>query len=184
MMRMALLVFSLLLSVAAALANPPETREALDIRSRLELFVDDYLIGSMEGVNLMLQEPQSAGKVLSFDKPWEGSTSAYHTVFKDGDLYRMYYRGSSHAGYPIPSLSEPGVEIIPEHTEVACYIESRDGLTWTRPNLGLIEFEGSKENNIIWDDQGDGGHNFAPFKDGNPAAAASERYKALELRHE
>ena len=36
MMRTALLVFSLLLSVAAALANPAEHTEALDIGSRLE----------------------------------------------------------------------------------------------------------------------------------------------------
>ena len=49
MMRKALLVFSLLLSVAAASANPPETTEALDIGSRLELFVDEYLIDRLEG---------------------------------------------------------------------------------------------------------------------------------------
>ncbi len=28
------------------------------------------------------------------DAPWEGNTSGYHTVFKDDDIYRMYYRGS------------------------------------------------------------------------------------------
>ena len=154
------------LAANSTLSGQEGSAELLDIGSRLELFADDYLIESLVGVNLMLQEPQSAA-------------SSYHTVFKDGDLYRMYYRGSSHAGYPIPSLLEPGVEIIPEHTEVACYIESRDGHTWTRPALGLLEFEGSKENNIIWNGQSEGGHNFAPFKDGNPAASASGRYKAL-----
>ena len=63
MMRTALLVFSLLASVAAALANPAETTEALDIGSRLELFVDDYLIDRLVGARLALGHPQPAGIV-------------------------------------------------------------------------------------------------------------------------
>ena len=31
-----------------------------------------------------------------------------------------------------------------------CYAESDDGVHWTRPNLGMIEFAGSKQNNNIW----------------------------------
>ena len=30
-----------------------------------------------------------------------------------------------------------------------CYAESADGLAWTRPDLGLIEFRGTKANNIV-----------------------------------
>jgi hypothetical protein len=30
-----------------------------------------------------------------------------------------------------------------------CYFESKDGTTWERPKLGLVEFEGSKENNLV-----------------------------------
>ena len=171
----------LLLALGQPLAEGAEEEEeqTLDIGSRLELFVDDYLIESMEGLRLQLQKPQSAGKVLNFDKPWEGTTSAYQTVFKDGDIYRMYYRGSSHAGYTFPSLLEPGEEAIPEHEQVACYVESKDGIHWTRPSLGLIEFQGSKDNNIVWIGNQNGGHNFAPFKDANPAAQDSQRYKAV-----
>ncbi len=148
-----------------------------EIGSRLELFVDDYLIEHTDGVHLQLQEPNPAGKILTFDKPWEGTTSLYHTVFKDGDIYRMYYRGSSHDGYSNPAFVAPGETVIPVHPEVGCYLESKDGITWTRPSLGLIEYEGSKDNNIVW--IGKGSHNFAPFKDGNPKAKASEQYKAL-----
>jgi hypothetical protein len=43
--------------------------------------------------------------------------------------------------------------------------------------LGLVEFQGSKENNIIY--RGIEAHNFAPFHDANPAAQPEERYKAL-----
>ena len=58
-----------------------------------------------------------------------------------------------------------------------CYAESRDGIHWTKPVLGLFEFGGSKQNNIVWD--GIGTHNFTPFKDANPSASAQAKYKAL-----
>jgi len=156
-----------------------DSTSPLKIGSRLELFVDDYVIESMDGVRLRLQTPQPAGIVMNHDKPWEGTTSAFHTVFQDGDLFRMYYRGSSHDGYTIQSLMKPGEKPIPEHEQVACYAESRDGIHWTRPSLGLIEFEGSKDNNIVWSGSRAGGHNFSPFKDGNPDAPDSQRYKAV-----
>ena len=38
---------------------------------------------------------------------------------------------------------------------MTCYAESKDGLRWTKPELGLFEFDGSKENNIVWDGRGD-----------------------------
>ena len=159
-------LLSMILVCTWVQAGEIEEEKPLEIGSRLELFVDDYLIEFTDGVELQLQEPASAGKILTFDKPWEGTTSLYHTVFKDGDIYRMYYRGSSHDGYSNPAFVGPGETVIPVHPEVGCYIESKDGITWTRPSLGLIEFEGSKDNNIVW--IGKGGHNFAPFKDGNP----------------
>ena len=149
-----------------------------DLDSRLELFVDDYLIDSLEGLELKLHTPRRAGKVMVFDRPWEGVTSgSTAVVFQDGDLYRMYYRGSSHAGYAVESLLEPGEVVIPEHPYTACYAESRDGIHWTRPSLGIIEYEGSRDNNIVWMGKGTGA--FLPFKDSNPGAPASELYKAV-----
>ena len=86
-----LALITLLLTLGQPLAEGAEGDEGqpLEIGSRLELFVDDYLIESMDGLRFQLQKPQSGGKVLSFDKPWEGTTSLYQTVFKDGDIYRM-----------------------------------------------------------------------------------------------
>lgn len=150
---------------------------AIDIGSRRELFVDDLLIESAGGVRLQLHRPRPAGKALIFDKPWEGNTSLYVTVFEDGDRYRMYYRGSVHPDYVIRSKVRPGETIPADHPQLTAYAESRDGIQWTKPSLGLFEFNGSKENSIIW--MGEGAHNFAPFKDTNPAAPPSERYKAL-----
>ncbi len=57
--------------------------------------------------------------------------------------------------------------------------ESDDGIRWTRPKLGLFEFGGSKENNIVWGAAGGRAHNFTPFRDANPACAPDARYKAF-----
>ena len=102
--------------------------------------------------------------VLTTDKPWEGPDSAYFTIFQDGPRFRLYYRGSS-------ALRDNSEQ------QVTCYAESTDGIHFVRPNLGLHEFNGSKENNIIL--TGVPSHNFSPFLDTNPAAKPDERYKAL-----
>ena len=167
----------LLACSAASAADRPAPAAPVEVGARLELFVDDFLIDSMKGVQLKLHEPRPAGVVFRFDQPWEGVTCGYVTVFKDGDIYRMYYRGSSDPSYTIKQGVRPDERVIPLHDQFACYAESRDGITWTRPNLGLFEFNGSKDNNIIWTSAGS--HNFSPFKDDNPAAPPDQRYKAV-----
>ena len=34
-----------------------------------------------------------------------------------------------------------------------CYAESDDGVFWLRPSLGLVEYQGSKDNSILWQRQ-------------------------------
>lgn len=138
------------------------------VGSRLELFVDGAVVGELRGqAELRLHHPVPREVAFVTDRPWEGNTSAYFTVFRDGPLLRMYYRGSHFD-------TSRGESAHPEYT---CYAESRDGVGWTRPVLGLVEFEGSKENNIVW--AGPGTHNFTPFKDTNPEAPPERRYKAV-----
>jgi len=140
---------------------------AVEIGQRRELFVDHHLIEDVTGeAKLEVQQAEPHEVVLVTDEPWEGNTCAYYTIFQDGDLYRMYYRGS-HSGNVGPK----------PHPEFACYAESKDGIHWTKPELGLFEFAGSKQNNIVW--QGVGTHNFTPFIDTNPRCKEAEKYKAI-----
>jgi hypothetical protein len=60
---------------------------------------------------------------------------------------------------------------------VTCYAESNDGIHWHKPDLGLVEFAGSMQNNIIL--QGLGTHNFIAFRDENPNCPVNARYKGL-----
>lgn len=145
-----------------------QAEELLKVGNSRELFVDDYLIGELKGsVERKLQLPEPREVVLETDKPWEGNTSGYFTLFQDGDLYRMIYRGWHHEEKSLKAL----------HPEVTCYAESKDGIHWVKPELGLFEYEGSKANNIIL--MGPESHNFTPFKDDNPDARPEAKYKAV-----
>ncbi len=162
----AILVIAIALILAQAACADP-----VDIGSRRELLIDDYLIDTMKNVTLKLHEPVPREIAIVHDEPWEGSGCGYHTIFQDGDLYRMYYKSWEH-----PANPDTGGK---GHPLYAAYAESTDGKTWIKPKLGLHEVHGTKENNLVL--VGDGGHCFTPFIDGNPAATPETRYKAVSL---
>jgi hypothetical protein len=114
--------------VVAAVAQ--QNVAPLKIGNDLQLFVDDYLIDSMTGAELVLQSPQPAGVAIRFDKPWEGNVSAYVSVFRGGDKYRMYYRGASAPDYVRKSALKSDEVISPSHVNLTCYAESTDGVVW------------------------------------------------------
>ena len=153
-----MLTWLLALLLADPSASPPPTRE---------LFVDKALIESMDNAELLLAEPRDEGAVLQFDRPWEGLFSGYATIIRDGDLLRLYYRGH-------PDSSKDG-----STSEAICYAESRDGRTWTKPNLGLYTVLGTRDNNVVLADAAPVTHNFCPFLDRNPAATPDQRFKGL-----
>lgn len=159
----------LILASVLVLAQP------VDIGSRLELMADDYLIDSMAGAaTLRLHHPVPREVAIVHDQPWEGSMCDYHTVFKDGDVFRMYYTA-------VNVVVEPEGGITDTHPMYCCYAESRDGIHWEKPNLGLFEFDGSKNNSIVW--AGEGAHDFDPFIDTNPACPPEAKYKCVAQAH-
>jgi hypothetical protein len=84
-----ILLPAILLAATAAHAQEP-----IDIGTRRELFVDRHLIDRLANAELRMHRPSAREMVFVADAPWEGNTSAYFTIFQDGPLYRMYYRGS------------------------------------------------------------------------------------------
>lgn len=172
------------LAITAAAWVPTSTLRAaeaggpLALGSRRELFIDDFLIERLTGqASQRMHEPQAREIAVSHDAPWEGSGSGYQSVFQDGNLYRLYYRGSQ-------LDIRPGKSLENAHPHFLCYAESDDGITWRKPELGLHEFQGSKANNIILAPGQTPGVNADPghpaiFKDENPAASADARYKAF-----
>lgn len=159
------LLLGYLMCAGVCLGGEGHEQAVVEVGSRRELFVDHHLIDRLQGARLRLHPPQPREVVLRFDRPWEGIYSGYETVLKDDDVYRFYYRG-----LPVPRHAL--------HTEVTCVAESRDGIQWTKPKLGLFEVHGTKDNNVVLA-RSRGCHNFAPFIDANPAAPADQKYKAL-----
>lgn len=142
--------------------------EVVDLGSRRELFADGWLVERMSGaMGLRLHTPQPAGVAIRFDAPWEGAFAGYVTVFRDGSVYRMYYRG-------LPVAGRDG-----STNEVTAYAESADGVTWRKPALGLFEVFGTRSNNVVLAGQAPFSHNFAPFLDTRPGRPEGERLKAL-----
>ena len=120
-------------------------QEPIDIGSRWELFVDDYLIDGLSGeARVILHHPTPQEVAIVYDEPWEGNGCNYHSVFQDGDLYRLYYLANQY--------TTTGGRFITPHPIYLCYAESENGIHWRKPELGLIEFKGSKKNNIMWAD--------------------------------
>ncbi len=161
-----------LLSVVSCGAQTQGEEGVCNIGSRLELFVDEYMIESMDGVTRELHSPQRENVAIKFDSPWDGATSHHVTVFQDGDLYRMYYQGG-------PCDAQGVLE-----NARTCYAESRDGIRFRKPNLGLYrdDHTGTMDNNIVLMRSPQWWHacdNLAVFRDTNPNCPPEARYKAV-----
>lgn len=166
-MKILVLLFSLLVS-SVCFVGSTDAADAVTIGDRRELFVDHFLLEKLNGTRLQLHAPRDEGVTFVFDKPWEGLFSGYATIvpLEDGRL-RAYYRGKAVA-------NADGSE-----EEVTCCAESSDGRTWTKPDLGIYEVMGTRENNVVLMNAHTACHNFSPFLDTRPGVTEGERFKAL-----
>ena len=128
-----------------------------------QLFVDDWWIAEARGVDAVLHAPERREVALAPEHPWEAGGLSYLTAIRDGDTIRGWYRAD-------PVLQDS------DFKSITCYAESDDGIHWTKPDLGVVEFQGSTRNNIVWTEPG---INFAPFKDNNPECNEDQRYKGI-----
>ncbi|MBG86351.1 MAG: hypothetical protein CMO80_05555 [Verrucomicrobiales bacterium] len=146
--------------------------EPIDIGDRRELFVDDLLIGEMNGTRLKLHEPQQLRRVPP--RPF----GHYATVLKDGEKLRFYYRGDKTPG----AHWRNGWGKYHEG-EITLYAESTDGgIHWKEPNLGIHDVPAIPKGNVVLDMGPDTflvTHNFTPFIDTRPGVPAAERYKGV-----
>jgi len=143
----------------------------ISIGGNRECFFDDYLLDTERTTaEFRVHHPIRKSAVLTHEEPWEGPSCDFHNFFYDEEygFWRMYYNGF---GF------KPQVDI--------CYAESKDGIHWEKPKLGICVFEGSTENNIILSHRSEfencrfGLDNFFVFKDENPACKPDEKYKGV-----
>ncbi len=136
-----------------------------DIGTDRQLFVDDYWIEQIRDAKRVLHEPVARNIAIDGDKPWDNDSTCCGKFIYDDGKYRAWYRCDH----------DRELRTTRSGSDTA-YAESDDGINWTKPNLGIFEVNGSKDNNIVW--MGPGA-NVTPFKDLNPDAPDDERYKAV-----
>ena len=115
------------------------------------------------------------------ENPWERRfDNLYGNIVFDPHrgLYQCWYSpfivAHSAHGMTLPQRLSSPFEGHAEQEMGVCYAQSRDGITWEKPNLGLVEYEGSERNNLVMR----GVHGSGIFRD-DSEEDASRRYKAL-----
>ena len=135
------------------------------IGSRIEPLVDDFLIDRLEGTEQVLHHPERREVVLECNKSWESDIAGFNSIVTLEDRIRLYYRASIDGNTT-------------EDFQRIAVAESYDnGLSFVRPDLDMVEFEGSRKNNLIA--IGEQPIVPPPFIDMNPACRENERFKGL-----
>lgn len=169
-------------SSAIVVVGMADAEEPIEIGSRRELLVDHYLIAKLTHARLTLHRPQAREIAMRFDEPWEGNTSGYPTIMRDGDVLKMIYRGHR--------MVWDGGRLRMSHSPVVCYAESQDGITWQKPEVRKFPLLGSMAkqvadplaNNIVWPGSSYSG-TFVPFLDTHPRCPPEEKFKAVGGNH-
>ena len=134
----------------------------------LYLFVDDHWIAEQAGLVRIVNRPEVLPEPIIWpDDPKTQQDCAWGNVIREPDgRFRLWYctmamganglgghemaragvwgRGNDFSFHPRSDADLPEV-----YHMLGKYAESADGVRWVKPELGLIEFRGSKNNNIV-----------------------------------
>lgn len=108
---------------------------------------DQVSIPHSQNLRLEMRAPAKhpANPVLARGEP--GTPDAmgvqfYGSIIREGGKYRLWY----------VAFDDNTANKVASSRWRAAYAESEDGLKWTKPNLGLVEYGGNKNNNLILTD--------------------------------
>ena len=132
------------LAVGGAAILGSSQAAGVEIGHRKQLFIDDRVVESTRSVTRRLHrlERHPDNPVLVGDRPWERwlvSPNGRAVLF-DGETgeFKMWYMASR------PEEGAPG-----GFRYKVGYAVSQDGINWSKPNLGQVDWEGSRDNNLI-----------------------------------
>jgi len=124
------------LSAGRLLPAPP-----LEIGATKQLLIDDHVVESLDGVFRVLNQPEKyeGNPVIQLHPPQpvggKELVIAQGSVIYDEKekLFKMWYEGATYDW----------------KNNVVAYAYSQDGFHWTLPDLGLVQYNGSRRNNIV-----------------------------------
>jgi hypothetical protein len=107
---------------------------AENIGGAKRLFIDDRIISSLGGAKRVFKPAVKTGPLLSASTAWETRRSlAYPTVRREGvRSWKMWYRAGTPSG-----------------ERAICYATSMDGVSWTKPKLGIYPHNGGNNNIVL-----------------------------------
>jgi len=145
------------------------------------LLIDDLFVARMEGVRRVMGRPERVLEpVLKTDKPWEGKYVFVHNAFlydPEEKVFKIWYHCHD------PGFRQRHPELRWDYEKA--YAISANCRTWEKPELGVVEWSGSRRNNLVSLPQPTGGDGplanlFKDPRDPNP----KRRYKAMGMeRH-
>lgn len=157
------------------------------------LLLDSRIIEDTENVHITVGTVQKDenNPLFKEDKPWEKRfDNLYANVMYDEEekTYKCWYSpfivDYSAKGMTLEERNSRSYEEHRKREMAICYAFSKDGIHWEKPELGLVEYEGSKATNILWRGRGDSGEHwggphgsgiFKDLRDPDP----KRRYKAF-----
>lgn len=124
------------------------------------MFWNDWMFESIRGLERVINKPVKSSDNPIFDEP-----IGYVSVIYDREakVFKMWYST---------------VEDSRPFTFPVAYATSSDGFGWEKPSLGIIEYEGSRDNNLT--DMVGGTYVYLDEQDSNP----ERKYKVVYYTHE
>ena len=129
----------------------------VDIGTTPQLFLDDLIVDETHALTSTLHQPAkyAGNPIMTPLYPWEGRLALYGTVWRNEETgrFRMWYQG--YGGMGIPRMGDDTSDSPWKGFDARNllytigYATSDDGVFWERPNLGLIEYKGSRDNNLV-----------------------------------
>jgi len=172
-------------SNVGAQESPDKTGQ--DFSRNRYLLLDSRIIDSTENAKLTVGavRKDKNNPLFKEDKPWEPRfDNPYCSIIYDEDekIYKCWYSIFTKSG---PKEEFPGEGLASDKRAWVkwregargfgvCYATSKDGIHWEKPELGLIDFNGSKKNNIVIEYT----HGVAVMKDLHETDPR-KRYKAI-----
>lgn len=155
-----------------ACADDEGIAQVQSIGQRTQLFLDQQLIESLHNLHPQLHQPTKyagnpvLGMVPADEDSWDAGLQIYFSSVlwdEDENLFKLWY-----------ALWAPGGG---DADSVLAYATSQDGITWEKPSLGIFDFRGTTDNNIVMDRSGLASGVIKDVHEADPA----RRYKMLHM---
>ena len=125
--------------------------------------------------------PAEKREIELLGEPWESygvgaaghATCNFLTIIQEGGIYKGWYNALGRE--QIDNATQKN----PNFTASICYAESDDGVTWRKPELNIMPFQGQKTNIVFGTELSDGWAVHAPSVFSDPSAPEDERYKMI-----